>query len=103
MLTDYLIEELTKLPYIKIYGIDPLKEYVPVVSINIEGFDSAQVGYLLNKNGIAVRTGFHCAPLIHGMIETCNTGTVRISPGYFNLEKDIESIVNEIIKIHHSA
>ncbi len=102
ILTEHLKEELKKLPYVNLYGVDNLKNSVAVISMNIDGIGSSQVGYLLNKKGIAVRTGFHCAPLIHGVLETCNTGTVRISPGYFNSEQDIEVLLNEIINIHQN-
>ena len=101
-LTKYLQEELKKLPYINLYGVEDLESSVAVLSMNIDGIGSSQVGYLLNKKRVAVRTGFHCAPLIHGVLETCSTGTVRISPGYFNSEQDIEVLLNEIINIHQN-
>lgn len=62
-LVEYLLKELKKLSYIKIYGPQNPENRAAVVSINIEGVDSSEVGYLLNKDGIAVRTGYHCAPL----------------------------------------
>ncbi len=99
-LTEYLIKELKKLSYVKMYGPDHHENRSAVVSITIENIDSSQVGYSLNKKGIAVRTGFHCAPLIHGIIGTCKSGTVRISPGYFNTHGDIESIIKAIKEIH---
>lgn len=98
-LVEYLLKELKKLPYIKIYGHSNTENRAAVVSINVEGMDSSQVGYMLNKKGIAVRTGYHCAPLIHGIIGTMNRGTVRISPGYFNSFEDIENIVSSLKKI----
>lgn len=101
-LTENLLKELKKLSYVKIYGPDHHENRSAVVSITIENMDSSQVGYSLNKKGIAVRTGFHCAPLIHGIIGTCKSGTVRISPGYFNTHEDIESIVKAIKEIYEN-
>lgn len=95
-----LLEELKKLDYIKIYGLNDYKNRAAVVSINIIGMDSSQVGYMLNKKEIAVRTGFHCAPLIHGVIGTSKWGTVRISPGYFNTHEDIENIIKALKEIY---
>ena len=92
-LITYLCEELSKLSYIKIYGGKDYKNKCSVLSFNIDGKDSSIVGYLLNKKGIAVRTGYHCAPLIHGVLGTNNLGTVRISPAYFNSFKDIEDLI----------
>jgi cysteine desulfurase family protein len=97
-----LLEELKKLDYIKIYGLPAAENRSAVVSINIEGVDSSQAGYLLNEKGIAVRTGFHCAPLIHTVIGTNSKGTVRISPGYFNTFEDIEAIIKAIKEIHNN-
>jgi cysteine desulfurase family protein len=98
-LTEYLLEELKKVPSVKIYGSKHNKNRSSVVSINIGNVDSAKVGYILNKKGIAVRTGFHCAPLIHKVIGTEKFGTVRISLGYFNTFEHIEKLINALIYI----
>ncbi len=95
-LITYLYEKLSKLPYIKIYGESTYKNRCPVLSFNIDGVDSSMVGYLLNKKGIAIRTGYHCAPLIHDMLGTSNIGTARISVGYFNTLEEIEYTVQAI-------
>lgn len=100
VLIEYFLNEIKKLSYIKIYGPQNYENRASVVSINIEGIDSSKVGYMLNKYGIAVRTGYHCAPLIHGIIGTMNRGTVRISPGYFNTFDDIENLVKALKQIY---
>lgn len=95
-LTEYLLEELKKIPKVKIYGLSSAENRCAVVSINIDNVDSASAGYILNKKNIAVRTGYHCAPLIHNIINTKNYGTVRISPGYFNSFSDIDTLISVI-------
>jgi cysteine desulfurase family protein len=95
-LTEYLLQELIKIPSVKIYGLKDAKNRAAVVSINIGNLDSARVGYMLNQKGIAVRTGFHCAPLIHNVIGTKTFGTVRISIGYFNTFDDIKKLVEAV-------
>ncbi|MBU3181357.1 aminotransferase class V-fold PLP-dependent enzyme [Clostridium psychrophilum] len=100
MLVEYLVEELSKLSYINIYGGCDYKNRGAVVSLNIDNVDVSEVGELLNKHKIAVRTGFHCAPLIHNIIGTSKRGTVRISPGYFNNLEDIEELIKALIYIH---
>ncbi|MGH4123592.1 MAG: aminotransferase class V-fold PLP-dependent enzyme [Clostridium sp.] len=100
MLVEYLVKELSELSYVKIYGGTDYKNRGAVVSLNLDNLDSSEVGELLNKKGIAVRTGFHCAPLIHEIIGTNSRGTVRISPGYFNNLEDIEKLINALKYIH---
>ncbi len=101
-LMDQLIKELKKLDFIKIYGSMSLKNRLAVLSINMEGVDASVVGEKLNDYEIAVRTGYHCAALIHKVIGTEYRGTVRISPGCFNTPKDIDELVKTIIKIYKS-
>ncbi len=74
-------------------------EFAPLVSFNVGDFHSEQVSAYLNEHGIAVRGGFHCAPLAHISNNTQNRGAVRISPSVFNQEKDIKILLNLIRKI----
>lgn len=99
-LISYLLKELTKLSYIKIYGSNSKKQRSPVLSFNVEGIDASIIGEQLNEEGIAVRTGYHCAPLIHHVIDTEYAGTVRVSPGYFNTFDDIEKLLVAIMRIY---
>jgi len=99
-LTEYLLVELMKLPFVKIYGNKSVKHRCAVVSFNIESMDSSLVGYELNKVGIAVRTGYHCAPLIHKALGTINHGTVRASLGYFNTPMEIETLIKSLKNIY---
>ena len=100
-LTECLLLELTKLPFIKIYGNKSMVNRCAVVSFNIENMGSSLVGYELNKRGIAVRTGYHCAPLIHKALGTINNGTVRASFGYFNTFLEIELLIKSLKEIYN--
>ncbi len=99
-LLSHLLEELKKLSYVKIYGSDSVKQRSTLISFNMEGVDASIVGEQLNEGGIAVRTGYHCAPLIHDVIGTEYAGTVRVSLGYFNTFWDIEKLLEEIKRIY---
>lgn len=101
-LMEYLTFELKKLSYIKLYGETSPNLKTPVLSFNMERFDSAEIGEALNKKEIYLRTSYHCAPLIHKIIGTEGMGTVRISPGYFNTFNDIEALINSLIEIYNS-
>jgi Aminotransferase class-V. len=62
--------------------------------------DSSDIGTILDKKyGIAVRPGFHCAPLAHEALGTTKTGLVRISPGYFNTVQEMEYAARAIMEI----
>lgn len=102
LLMEQLLKELNKLSFIKVYGSKSLKDTSSVLSFNIDGIDASRVGEELNEVGIAVRTGYHCAALIHKVIGTEYLGTVRVSPGCFNTSNDIEELVKNLIKIYKS-
>ncbi len=98
-LSEYLLEELKKLPYIKSYGGDSQIDRTSVISFNMDNIDASIVGEELNKCEISVRTGYHCAPLIHNIIGTEYAGTVRVSFGYFNTFDDIEKLLESLIRL----
>ncbi len=72
------------------------ENYAPVLSFDVKGLTSGETADELNKNGIAVRAGFHCAPLAHKKIGTEESGTVRISPSIFNMPWEIDYLVRKI-------
>lgn len=98
-LVDFLLGEFECMPFIECYGTDS-KDSSAIISINIEGMESSEVGKLLNKKDIYVRTGYHCAPLVHKVIGTEKRGTVRISPGYFNTLDEMKQLLIELKNIY---
>ena len=77
--------------------------YVPLLSFNVQGLHSEEVAARLSEENIAVRAGLHCAGLAHKRYKTLDRGTVRICPSVFTTEKDVNSLLNSIIKIAKSA
>ena len=69
-----------------------------IVSINLRNYKANEVAEILDQDfDIAVRAGYHCAPLIHKwMKDEEYHGTVRISVGKFNQKSDIEAFVSAI-------
>ena len=63
---------------------------IGVVSCLFDGYGSDSIGQILSEQGVAVRTGLHCAPTAHKFIGTFPAGTVRFSVSYFNTEEDFE-------------
>lgn len=99
-LMDKLMEEISKINNIIMYGPLNTSEQGGVLSINFKDVDSSTTAYLLNEEfGICVRPGLHCAPLAHETLGTLNQGAVRLSVGPFNTEEDIDQVILALHKI----
>jgi selenocysteine lyase/cysteine desulfurase len=99
-LTNMLIEKLLDADA-NLYIPDDTCNHTSVISFNVDGYEPSEVGMILDQDfDIAVRTGFHCAPLVHQLICTDKRmGTVRASVGYFNTEEDIDRLITAIKEI----
>lgn len=97
-LTDYLISELSKLKKIKLFIPSNHEKIFGVISFAVNGYDSDEVGKILDDEfEICVRTGFHCAPLVHDFIGSLEyNGTVRCSLSYFSTKDDINKLVEAL-------
>lgn len=73
--------------------------------MTIDGIDPGNVGIKLDiDHNIAVRTGLHCAPLVHEQLGTLATaGGVRFSLGAFTTDDDVEAALTGIAEIAHAA
>lgn len=69
---------------------------VPTFSFNLRRKSAADVGDYLDKNGISVRTGLHCAPSAHRAIGTIAGGTVRLSFSAFNKPSDVQGLLTAL-------
>ena len=67
---------------------------MPVLSFNLQGTSSEEVGEWLAKAGIAVRCGLHCAPSAHEKMGTA--GTVRVSPSVFTKPQEIDALAHRV-------
>lgn len=97
-LTKYAVTQLKALKNIILYAPENVEEHIGVISFNLKGYKSEDVGIILNEDfDIAVRTGYHCAPYIHKYLaDEKYLGTVRIGLGRYNTEEDIDQLVNAI-------
>lgn len=89
----YGTQELEKIEGLKIYGTT---NKASVISFNIEGIHPYDIGSILDKLGVAVRTGHHCAQPI--MTFYCIPGTVRASFSFYNTKAEIDILVNAVKK-----
>ncbi|MDC8002606.1 cysteine desulfurase [Aureisphaera galaxeae] len=90
----YATEELLKIEGLKIYGTGPDK--TSVISFNIEGIHPYDIGTIVDKLGIAVRTGHHCAQPIMDFYQI--PGTVRASFAFYNTMEEVDRLVSAVKK-----
>ncbi len=94
-LLDYATEKLLSVDGLKIYGT--AKNKSSVISFLVDGIHPYDMGVMLDKMGIAVRTGHHCAQPV--MDKFGIPGTVRASFAIYNTKEDIDKLVEGVIKI----
>ena len=94
-LTRYAMERMAEIDGVRLFGTAPDKG--AVVSFLVGNIHHLDMGTLLDRLGIAVRTGHHCAePLMHRLgIE----GTVRASFSFYNTKDDIDMLVGGICRV----
>jgi cysteine desulfurase / selenocysteine lyase len=93
-------EGLKKIPSVRVYGPKSPEFRTAVVSFNIEGINPQTVASILDMAyDIAVRPGLHCASLAHRSLGTFPEGTVRVSPGFFTREEDIDCFLGAVAEI----
>jgi len=101
MLTKRLLEVLEDLE-VKIYGPLEVKDRLGVVSFNVEGLTPHEVASMLDLEGIAIRSGHHCAlPLVKRLGSPI--GTARASLYLYNTEEEIEYFARVLEKIKKIA
>ena len=93
-LLQYATAEVLKIEGLKIYGTAPHKS--GIISFNIEGLHPYDIGMIVDKMGVAIRTGHHCTQPI---MERFNIlGTARISLSVYNTKKEIDVCIKAIKK-----
>ena len=93
-LLQYATSETLKIEGVKIYGTSKNKS--GIISFNIKGLHPYDIGMIVDKMGIAIRTGHHCTQPI--MKRYNITGTVRISLAVYNTKAEIDICINAIKK-----
>lgn len=91
-LLQYATDQLNTIPGLKIYGTAPQK--TAVLSFNVEGIHPYDIGSILDKLGIAVRTGHHCAQPTMDFYKI--PGTVRASFSFYNTFEEIDRMMEAL-------
>ncbi len=94
-LLEYTTGKLLEIPGVKIYGEDPDK--TAVISFNVVGVHNYDIGLLLDKLGVEVRTGHHCAqPLMERLGVP---GTVRASFAAYNTQEEADMFIAALKRV----
>tara|TARA_B100001173_G_scaffold146608_1_gene127210 strand:- start:443 stop:1660 length:1218 start_codon:yes stop_codon:yes gene_type:complete len=94
-LLQYATNKLKSISDLKIYGES--KEKTSVISFNVKGIHAYDIGTLLDKFGIAVRTGQHCAQPV--MDHFGISGTVRVSFSFYNTKEEIDKLYYSLNRV----
>lgn len=93
-LLKYATQQLLEIEGLKIYGTSADK--TAVISFNIEGIHPYDIGTIVDKLGVAVRTGHHCAQPIMDYFKI--PGTVRASFSFYNTKEEVDVLVESVKK-----
>lgn len=93
-LLEHATKRLLEIEGLRIYGNG--KNKASVVSFNIDGIHPYDIGSIIDKLGIAVRTGHHCAQPIMNFF--CIPGTIRASFSFYNTKEEIDVMVEAVKK-----
>lgn len=96
-LANYFIKHLKAMPHIILFLPDNIRT-LGIVSFAVKGYKAYDVAEILSEEfDICVRSGYHCAPLIHDFIGSTNYGgTIRVSIGAFNTKDDLDIFIQAL-------
>jgi cysteine desulfurase / selenocysteine lyase len=99
-LTERLRRQLEEINGVEVFGHRDNSRRVGTLSFRSETLPATELGGILDQAfDIAIRPGLHCAPYIHKSLGTFPDGTVRVSPGPFNTEADIDRLASALREI----
>ncbi|KXB52193.1 MULTISPECIES: cysteine desulfurase [Corynebacterium] len=93
-LTAYALEELQKIPGLRIYGPTTPENRGSAVSFSVEGIHPHDLGQVLDDQGVCVRTGHHCAWPVHRALDA--QSTTRASFYLYNTREEVDALVAAI-------
>ena len=99
--TARLLEELGRIENVSVLRACLESANCGIVSFNIHRMDCRDVAMILDQSfEIQSRAGLHCAPLLHQTLDTTSShGTIRLSPGVFTTDDEIEHVVHAVREI----
>jgi cysteine desulfurase family protein len=99
-LVERLWRRLDEIDGVTVYGHRDHARRVGALSFRSEALPAVELGGILDQAfDIAVRPGLHCAPYIHKALGTFPDGTVRVSPGPFNTNEDVDRLAEAVAEV----
>jgi cysteine desulfurase family protein len=103
-LADRLLAGLAELPRVRVYGPGRDEPRVAVVSLTAEGHEPDELAAILESSfGVACRAGLHCAPRCHERLGTAPAGTIRLSPGPFTTDDEVDAVLDALAELAGDA
>lgn len=95
-----LLNGLSSIDGVTIWGHNKGHQYTTIVSITINGCDTGEVATILDREyNICCRAGLHCSPAAHKQIGTFPNGTIRLSVSFETTEEEIDKTISAISEI----
>jgi selenocysteine lyase/cysteine desulfurase len=99
-LGDMMLRGLLDLRGIRLSGLETMEGRLPVFAVNFEGQDNGLLAARLSEErDIETRPGLHCAPLAHKTLGTFPEGALRISPGWFTTEEEVQDTLSALAEL----
>lgn len=96
-LTAYALEQLSRVPGIRIFGPRHVEDRGGVISFDLEGVHPHDIGQLLDAEGVAIRAGHHCCQPLMERLDV--SATARASFYIYNTEEEVDRLVEAVRKV----
>ena len=96
-ISEYALEKLSRIEDLEIYGPLDTKDRLAIFSFNIKGIHAHDVAQVLDRFGVCVRSGHHCAQILMDSIE--EQATVRASFYIYNSKEDVDALIEGIQEV----
>ena len=93
-LTKYAMEEFAKVPGLQIYGTKDITKRGGVISFNFADVHPHDVAQIIDEEGIALRSGHHCAQVLMERLDVAATS--RASFYIYNTKKDVDALIDSL-------
>jgi selenocysteine lyase/cysteine desulfurase len=101
-MADLLYQQLNEIEELKM--LSPERHRVPVISVSVRSGTVSTIARGLFQQGIAIRSGLHCAPLMHQHLKTIDRGgALRFSPGFQTTAEEITTVISVLKEIFHDS